>query len=108
MLFVPEQMKFMENKSLLTIEVIYAAPKLFHYTLEVAHGTTILEAIRQSPLLSDCPSLMFESMPVGIFGKKVLRPLEQTVCDGDRIELYRPITANPKALRKQRAKTRQN
>ena len=90
--------------SMLTVEVVYALPdQLFRYTFQVEEGTTLLGAVKHSPLLNDCPDLDLNHISMGIFGKKVLRPTEHCIEGGDRIELYRPITADPKALRKQRA-----
>lgn len=85
------------------IEVVFALPdKLYHYKLTVAKGTTMTEAVKKSKLLTECSNLSLQDMPMGIFGKKVSRPAEYIVEEGDRVELYRPLTADPKVFRKKR------
>lgn len=87
----------------INVEVVFALPdKLYHYKLTVTPGTTVTEAIQQSKLLTECPDLSLQNMPVGIFGKKISRPAEYVVEEGDRIEIYRPVYADPKVVRKNR------
>ncbi len=84
--------------------VVYALPdKLYSYTLMVKSGTTVSSVVRQSNLLKDLPTLIVENMPIGIFGKKIIKPEEYQVENNDRIEIYRPITADAKSRRKKRA-----
>ncbi|MES2148883.1 MAG: RnfH family protein [Pseudomonadota bacterium] len=73
--------------------------------LEVAPGTTIEQAIAGSGLLNDLPGVDLDSHPVGIFGKK--RPLDTVLRKGDRIEIYRPLVADPKESRRRRAAKKQ-
>lgn len=88
----------MENK--IRIEVAYGLAQQQHiYVLNVAQGTTAREAVLQSNVLRDYPHADVNA-PVGIFGKvvrdnTVLRP-------NDRVELYRPLLADPKDARRQR------
>lgn len=88
----------MENK--IRIEVAYGLAQQQHiYVLNVAQGTTAREAVLQSNVLCDYPHADVNA-PVGIFGKvvrdnTVLRP-------NDRVELYRPLLADPKDARRQR------
>ncbi|UHD15011.1 RnfH family protein [Thiocapsa bogorovii] len=69
--------------------------------LEVRIGATVRQAIEQSAVLSRCPEIDLAVNQVGIFGK--LAKLDQVLEDGDRIEIYRPLIADPKEARKRRA-----
>ncbi len=67
----------------------------------VAGGTTLHDAIRQSGILNDAPEIDLTVWRVGIYGK--LRPLDTVLRDRDRIEIYRPLLADPKESRRKRA-----
>ena len=64
--------------------------------LEVPDGSTIKEAIEHSGLLKQFPDIDLETQAVGIFGK--ISKLDTKVADGDRVEIYRPITADPETV----------
>ena len=64
--------------------------------LEVPDGSTIKEAIEFSGLLKQFPDIDLENQAVGIFGK--LSKLDTKVVEGDRVEIYRPITADPETV----------
>lgn len=70
-------------------------------SLEVRTGTSVQEAIEQCGLLDQFTEIDLDSNKVGIFGKLI--KLEQAVEEGDRIEIYRPLIADPKTARKRRA-----
>ena len=66
--------------------------------IEVAYGTA-REAVRLSPLAADFPDADLNA-PLGIFGRQVK---DDTVLqNGDRVELYRPLKADPKEARRRR------
>lgn len=69
--------------------------------IEVRIGTTVRQAIEQSGVLSRCPEIDLAVNQVGIFGK--LAKLDRVLEDGDRVEIYRPLIADPKEARKRRA-----
>jgi putative ubiquitin-RnfH superfamily antitoxin RatB of RatAB toxin-antitoxin module len=69
--------------------------------VEGAKGMTVREAIESSGILKRFPEIDLDSNKVGIFGK--LATLEQALETGDRVEIYRPLIADPKAQRKKRA-----
>jgi putative ubiquitin-RnfH superfamily antitoxin RatB of RatAB toxin-antitoxin module len=69
--------------------------------LTVAPGTTIGQAITASGVLSELPQFDVATLPVGIYGKK--KPLDTVLREHDRIELYRPLVADPKDSRRRRA-----
>lgn len=64
--------------------------------LEVPDGSTIKEALEFSGLLRQFPDIDLENQAVGIFGK--ISKLDTKVADGDRVEIYRPITADPETV----------
>ncbi|MBK1643318.1 RnfH family protein [Thiocapsa imhoffii] len=73
----------------------------FQRSFEVQQGSHISEVIAQSGVLDVCPEIDLSVNQVGIFGK--VAKLEQVVADGDRVEIYRPLIADPKQARKKRA-----
>lgn len=86
----------------LNVQLCYAAPlREYLRDLQVAPGTTIEQAIIQSGVLEDIPGIDLAAQPVGIFGKK--RPLDTVLREHDRIEIYRPLVADPKESRRRRS-----
>mgnify|MGYP003445457694 CR=1 FL=1 len=69
--------------------------------MEVPAGTTVLEAARQSGITGKFEGIDLENSTFGIFGH-VVAP-KQVLRAGDRVEIYRPLLANPKEVRKARA-----
>ena len=89
---------------MITVEVAYAlAHKQKIVQLQVEQGTTAREAALRSKLDNDFADLDLQANPLGIFGKSVARPEEHCLEQGDRVEIYRPLLADPKEVRKQRA-----
>ena len=92
----------MENVNTIPVEVAYAlCDRQAILVLEVAVDATVAETIRLSGILEQFPEIDLEKNKVGVFGK--LGKLTDTLHSGDRIEIYRPLIADPKAVRKQRA-----
>ena len=90
---------------LVHVELCYAAPlREYFRELAVTSGTTIAQAIEQSGILQDIPGIDLSTQPVGIFGKK--RPLDTVLRERDRIEIYRPLIADPKDSRRRRSEKR--
>lgn len=86
------------------MEVVYAlAERQKLIRLTVPKGTTVREAALRSGLDRDFPGLDLADSPLGIFGKAVPRPEERVLEEGERVEIYRPLIADPKEVRKQRA-----
>ena len=69
--------------------------------LEVEPGTTLAGAVALAGLSSVLPDLEIDERRLGIFGK--LRPPDTVLRDGDRAEVYRPLAADPKEIRRQLA-----
>ena len=90
---------------LLHVQVCYAtAISEMVRELTVAQGATIAQAITASGILRDVPGIDLARQPVGVFGKK--RPLETVLREGDRIEIYRPLVADPAESKRRRAEKR--
>jgi len=95
-----------ETTTLVRLAVCYARPDhVFLEDVEVPAGTSIVQAIAASGLVRACPEVDPNTMRVGIFGK--LKTLDTVVREGDRVEVYRQLTADPKQARRRRVqKTR--
>ncbi|MCE3607519.1 RnfH family protein [Massilia sp. P8910] len=86
----------------ITVHVCYATPlREYLRELTVEPGCTIEQAIRQSGVLDDIAGIDLALQPVGLYGKK--KPLETVLRERDRIEIYRPLVADPKESRRKRA-----
>ena len=72
-------------------------------TCVVQEGTSVRAALAASGIASVFPELDLATCPVGIFGKVVTDPEHQVVQAGDRLEIYRPLLADPKEIRRLRA-----
>ena len=94
---------------LITVEVAYALPqKQLLKTLSVAPGTTALEAVKMSGILESFPEIDTNSDNMGVFsqvlGTKGLdEPAQYQLQPMDRVEIYRPLIADPKEVRRRRA-----
>ena len=87
---------------MITVEVAYATPdKQEIVVTEVPVGTTALEAIDASGIRDLFEDLQVDEKAIGIFSKKT-KPT-QILKQGDRVEIYRPLIADPKEVRKARA-----
>jgi len=64
--------------------------------LDVPDGSSVRDAIEHSGLIQQYPDIDLESQRVGIFGK--FTKLDAKIKDGDRVEIYRPITADPETV----------
>lgn len=86
----------------ISVEVIYAQKERQEIVrLQLAQGATVADAINQSAIFDKIGELHDQPLKVGVFGKLV----QQTTIlrDHDRVELYRPLIADPKQVRKKRA-----
>ena len=84
------------------VEVAYALPdKQSLVSLEVEKGTTLKEAIEASGILDSFEQIDLNKDRVGIFSK--FATLDTVLREKDRVEIYRPLIADPKKVRKERA-----
>ncbi len=83
------------------IGIAYAEPdQQVWIKLEIPQGSTLLEAVHRSGILSRFPQLDLEQQKVGIFGKLV--KLDTPLREGDRVEIYRPITVDPTKVKRRK------
>ncbi len=86
----------------LRVEVCYALPdKQELVAVKLPEGATLQQALEASGLLVKYPEIDLKKNKFGIYAK--LSKLDATLRDRDRVEIYRPLIADPKEVRKQRA-----
>ncbi|AZF60199.1 RnfH family protein [Pseudomonas sp. R11-23-07] len=86
------------------IEVVHAAiERQVLLAVAVPEGTSLRAAVHMSRIAEQFPQLELAECPLGIFGKVVADADTLVVQPGDRIEIYRPLLADPKEVRRQRA-----
>ncbi|MBM3074266.1 RnfH family protein [Enterobacter sp. RHBSTW-00994] len=86
----------------IAVEVVYALPeKQYLQRVKLDEGATVEDAIRASGLLELRGDIDLATNKVGIYSRPV--KLTDVVKEGDRVEIYRPLIADPKELRRQRA-----
>ncbi len=86
----------------LRIEVAYARPdRQTLLKLRVPAGTTAREAVRLSGIRGEFPEIDLDANQLGVFGRKVKG--ETPVQEGDRVEIYRPLRADPREVRRRLA-----
>lgn len=92
----------MSAPSSLSVEVVYALPAhQWMVQVKLPDGATVEDAIRASGVLDEFTEIDLGKNKVGIFSKLV--KLDEVVRDKDRVEIYRPLIADPKEVRRKRA-----
>lgn len=99
---------------MISIEVVYALPHRQRLIeLEVEDDCTVLAAAQLSGIAQAFGEIDEKSRDIdwstavlGIFGRVIEQPGQTLLRDGDRIEIYRPLIADPKAARRQRARSK--
>lgn len=87
---------------MLQVEVIYATLETQQLlVVQLPPPATIEQCIQASGVLEAHPDIDLKVMKVGVFSQ--IKPLDHLVRDGDRIEIYRPLLADPKEVRRRRA-----
>lgn len=88
--------------SKINVEVIYALPKeQITFKVSVEQGTTALQVIEASGILVKYPEIELKTNKLGIYSRLI--KLDTVIEDGERVEIYRPLIADPKEMRKRRA-----
>ncbi|CAI8952030.1 putative component of the Rsx system [Pseudomonas serbica] len=89
---------------MIEIEVVYAAvDRQVLLPVKVPAGTSVRAALLKSGVGQAFPELDLAQCPVGVFGKVIVDAESRPVQTGDRIEIYRPLLADPKEVRRLRA-----
>ncbi len=92
----------MAAEASIRVEVCYAKPEVqAMVALTIAHGTTARQAFERSGLAQRFPEIDIESTVLGIRGKKVAHA--HVLEEGDRLEILRPLTVDPKEARRRLA-----
>jgi putative ubiquitin-RnfH superfamily antitoxin RatB of RatAB toxin-antitoxin module len=87
------------------VEVVYALrAEQAVVSLRLPAGATVEQALRQSGLLQRYPAITLDTVCVGVFGNRVT--LNTRLRPGERVEIYRPLTVDPKDARRRRDKLR--
>ena len=87
------------------VEVVYALPgEQVLFTVMLPPGSTIRDALERSGISERFPDVDFSSCRVGVFGK--VRSRDSALADGDRVEIYRVLNAEPKEARRARVRQR--
>lgn len=99
----------MSDIETIAVEVAYATPERQELiSLLVEPGTTAMQAVERSGVVKIFPEIDVTTAKMGLFGQalgtKGLKPAREYILEsGDRIEIYRPLLADPKEVRKRRA-----
>lgn len=100
-------LEYVVSGDLLRVSVAFAYPdRQVLLSTDLAEGATLRDAIERSGIREKVPEIDLDTMRVGIFGK--LKDLDDTVRSGDRVEIYRPLKADPKEARRARAQAEKN
>jgi putative ubiquitin-RnfH superfamily antitoxin RatB of RatAB toxin-antitoxin module len=99
-------MKFMvKAPASIHVQICYARPdKQFLLEQTVESGATIQQAIQRSGIIQQAPEIDVSVWRVGIYGK--LKTLDTVLHEHDRVEIYRPLIADPKDSRRKRAENK--
>ncbi|MGC1330870.1 RnfH family protein [Pseudomonas sp.] len=86
------------------VEVVYAAvDRQCLLSVRVPNGCSVHDAVVRSGIAAQFPEANVLACPMGIFGKAVADPAGHVLEEGDRVEIYRPLIADPKEVRRMRA-----
>ena len=92
-----------EEECTIEVEVAWAEPsRQVLRTVSVAPGTTLREVVEISGLRADFPEAAKRRLDLGVFGRRM--DPDTPVRPGDRVEIYRPLHADPKERRRSRAR----
>lgn len=87
---------------MLVVEVIYAlSDHAERYVVAVPEGATVAQAVEHSGVIAAHPEIDLVRDGIAVFGRRV--PLERPLRAGDRVEVLRPLLADPKTARRDRA-----
>ena len=88
---------------LIRVEIAWAAPgRQLLRELRVPEGSTAFDVLWRSGVVQEL-GLDAAALSLGIFGKPITHPRRQVLLEGDRLEIYRPLIADPKEARRKRA-----
>lgn len=89
---------------MITVAVVYALPERQRVIeLQVEDDCSVLTAAQRSGIAQEFSEIDLSAAKFGIFGKLIDQPENAMLKQGDRVEIYRPLIADPKAVRRERA-----
>lgn len=101
------RLNYMATLKKIRVEVAYATPTFQEIiALEVVENSTLEQVILQSKILEKFPEINLAKQKIGVFSKQM--GLMDFVHEGDRIEIYRPLTIHPREARRARVKGRKS
>jgi putative ubiquitin-RnfH superfamily antitoxin RatB of RatAB toxin-antitoxin module len=87
------------------VTVAFALPGLQEVLeVEVPDGATVAQALGAAPLAERFPGIDFSALDAGLWGVRTAR--DTALREGDRVELYRPLEADPREMRRRRVKAK--
>jgi len=87
----------------IAVEVVCALPdRQLLRRVSLPAGSSVLQAVEQSGILQELPQVTFDPARLGIFSRRVAA--DDVLQDGDRVEIYRSLTLDPKDARRRRAR----
>ena len=93
-----------ESTDMIHVEVAFALPDEQEIIdLQVPQGTTVYDAAMLSGITDHFEGVELTGTAMGMFGKAVKKPQEEKITQGQRVEIYRPLTIDPKVARANRA-----
>jgi hypothetical protein len=98
------------NDDNIEIEITYVEPNnQIIITKQITSNSTLMQVVEESGVLDKIDLKYKDKLKFGVYGNLVAKPNEYILQDGDRIEIYRPLLADPKKTRLQRlAKLKQD
>lgn len=88
---------------LIRVEVVCAMPdRQLLREVSLPAGSCVIQAVERSGILEDLPELVFDPACLGIFSQRVAA--DRVLQHGDRVEIYRPLTRDPREARRRRAR----
>src|SRR6478672_9263735 len=91
--------RYMAEQDGIRVQVCYATPaRQYLQEVTLPAGSTLHDAVKRSGILQQAPEIDLSVATVGIFGKR--KTLETVMREGDRVEIYRPLLADPKESRR--------
>ena len=93
------------SENTIKVSVAYAtSSEQMWRDITLSSGSTLHRAIEKSGILSEFPEIDLDNGKVGVFG--AIKDLDTVLRDGDRVEIYRPITIDPEKLERRKYKLR--
>jgi uncharacterized protein len=97
----------MTSSNSISVQVVFASPQTqVIVDLALKEGASIAEAILTSGICARFPEIDPDTLQAGVWGK--IRSRDHPLRDGDRVEIYRELKADPKDARRDRASAEKN